>query len=270
MYKIIIYVIVIILLIWGYVKYIELRGIFFPAKTVEYTPAAIHLQFEDVYLTAEDGVKLHGWFIPHESAAHTLLFFHGNAGNIGHRLDKISMLHNIGINIFIFDYRGYGKSQGRPSEKGVYFDAYAAYKYLVNTRHVYPEQIILYGESLGTAVAIHLAKDVRVGALILEGAFSSGKDLGGVIYPFIPKIFLPDKFDSVTKIKEISAPKLFLHSTDDEIVPIALAKKLFMCAPENKYLIELSGGHNSAFIDSQDRYISGIAAFIGILKTRKD
>ena len=219
-----------------------------------------------MYVATKDGVKINGWFIPYNNATYTLLFSHGNAGNIAHRLDKIVMLHKMGLNIFIFDYRGYGNSQGKPSEKGLYLDAETAYGYLLDTRNIAPEHIILYGESLGTAVAVNLARNVAVKGLILEGSFSSGKDMGRVLYPFIPRIFLPNIFDSWGKIKKIPAPKLFLHSTEDEIIPVVLARKLFSHAVEPKYLTELRGSHNNAFIESQEQYLSAIKAFVNNLE----
>ncbi len=260
MYSIIL-IILTSLLIFGYVKYLE-SGIFYPAKNIEFTPASINLAYKDVYLKTQDGVRIHGWFIPHDNAKYTFLFCHGNAGNVGHRLDKIGMLYNVGLNIFIIDYRGFGLSQGRPSEKGLYLDAKAGYEYLLKAQKAAPEQIILYGESLGTAVLVNLASESKVKAIILEGAFPCGKDMGKKIYPFIPKFIFSNSFNSLAKIKKVHVAKLFLHSTEDEIVPFALAKKLFLSAPEPKYLVELRGSHNTAFIDCKEQYQSAIAGFI--------
>ena len=261
-YRIIVYIILGFSLIFGYVRYLEIRGIFFPTTNIELTPAAINLSYEDVYIQTKDNLKINGWFISCNNAKYTVLFFSGNAGNIGHRLDKISILNGIGLNIFIIDYRGYGLSQGRPSERGLYRDAEAAYEYLLNSRRILPNQIILYGESLGTAVAINLASEFKVKAIILEGAFSSGKDMAKTIYPFIPAFFFSNKFNSWQKIKNMDVPKLFLHSVDDEIVPLDFARKLFDSASEPKYFEQLRGGHNTAFLDSQDKYSSSLASFL--------
>lgn len=261
-HRMMLYIILGILLIFGYVKYLEMRGIYYPIKNLEFTPRQINLNFEDVYIKTTDNLKLNAWFIPHPEAEYTLLFFHGNAGNLQDRLDKIKMLQNLGLNIFIIDYRGYGKSEGKPSEKGLYKDAQAAYTYLVNVRKISPEQIILYGESLGTAVAIDLAAKFKVKAIILEGAFSCGRDMAKTIYPYLPRFFFSDTFNSLEKIKKTSAAKLFLHSQEDEIVPIKLVKKLFSLSFPPKYLVELKGSHNTAFLDDQAQYLSAIAHFI--------
>lgn len=278
--KVIIYITITVVVLIGYIKYIEIHSIFFPLAEIEFTPEFINLTYEDVYIETKDNIKINGWFIPHlpqdriglgqegagfiphPNAKYTILFCHGNAGNIGQRMDKIDLLHQIGTNIFIIDYRGFGRSQGRPSEDGIYIDAQAAYGYLVNIRHIKPENIILYGESLGGAVAVDLASKVKVMALIVEGTFSRGRDMAKRMYPFLPSILFSHKFDSLKKIKEVKVPKLFIHSKDDEIVPLNLAKRLFNAACEPKYFVEMDGGHNEGFLESQGKYTSSIASFI--------
>lgn len=262
MYRIIFYLALFILLTFGYVKYLELRGIFYPIQKISFTPSDIKLGFEDVYFTTDDGLKINAWFVPYANAKYTLVFFHGNAGNIGDRIDKIILLNNLKLNIFIIDYRGFGQSQGKPSEQGLYLDAEAAYGYLINTRRIFPEQIILYGESLVAAAVINLAAKVKVKALILEGAFSSGKDMAKIIFPFIPNFFFSNSFNSAGKIKKIQIPKLFLHSQNDEIIPIRLSQKLFSFAVQPKYFFELKGGHNTCFLDSKEEYLSALKFFI--------
>jgi len=266
MVRLIIYLIIFFLLFLGYIKYIESRSIFFPTKNIDLTPADARIPFEDVYLKTTDDIRIHGWFIPFENAPDAILFCHGNGGNISHRVEKIILLRRSRANIFIFDYRGYGNSQGRPFEKGIYQDAQAAYDYLVKVRKINPKHIILYGESLGCAVAIDLASKERVGGLILEGAFSSGRDMARVIYPFLPTALFFNKFNSLDKIKKVSQPKLFIHSTSDEIVPYDLAKKLFNQAPQSKQFFDIKGGHNTAFIDSQQDYTRAIVSFVQELK----
>ena len=246
----------------GCVRYIENKFTFFPEKRIEFYPSVFDLDFEDVYVKTEDGIRINGWFIPQSNAKYTLLFFHGNGGNIGTRLKKLLMLRNATINIFIVDYRGFGKSEGKSSEKGLYLDAKAAYNYLVDSRGIQPEQIILYGESLGAAVAIDLACNAKVKAIILEGAFSRGRDIAGKICPILPKPFFSNSYDSLKKIKKVQVAKLFIHSRNDEIVPFALANKLYNTSPEPKELVEINGGHNTAFLDSQEKYISSIGLFI--------
>lgn len=251
-----------IILIISYIKYIENRGIYFPERLVENYPSSINLPFDDIYFETEDGVKINGWFIPNKNAEYTLLFLHGNAGNISHRLEKLKILWELGLNIFIIDYRGYGKSDSRPSERGLYKDACAAYSYIVARRHINTNQIILYGESLGSAVAVDLASKTKVKAVILEGAFSSGRDFGEKIYPFLPRYVFADKYNSLNKIKAVTAPKLFIHSIDDEILPFGLAKKLYNKADIPKKFTELRGGHNTAFLESREEYISAISKFL--------
>ncbi len=257
----IIFIAVILAFIIGYAKYIENRGVYFPMKEIQFNPGLLGFSFEDVYIKTQDNIRINGWFIPADKARYTLLFYHGNAGNIGHRLEKIMLLHKLALNIFIIDYRGYGRSQGRPGEQGIYLDAQAAYDYLTNERRINPEQIILYGESLGCAAVIHAAAANKVGALIVEGAFTRGRDMARRIYPFLPAFLFSDSFDSLSKIKSIAAPKLFIHSTNDEIVPFALARQLYEAAGEPKRFAEIRGGHNSAFLDSQQEYISAIKEF---------
>lgn len=252
-------------LIVGYIKYLENRGLFYPMKAVEFYPSGFGITFEDVYIKTKDGLNINGWFIPHHNAKYTLLFCHGNAGNIGHRLDKLQMFSDIGVNILIIDYRGYGKSKGRPSEKGFYLDIEAAYNYLVVDRKIPPQRIILYGESLGAAVAIDLAVKAKVGAIIAEGAFSDEKDMARNIYPFMPAFILSYKFDSLGKIRKVGVPKLFIHSIDDDIVPFELGYKLYNAAYGPKEFVKIRGGHNNAFLNSKEKYISSISSFIAKL-----
>ena len=263
--KIVLFIIFCFVLILGYAKYIELRSIFFPVKEIVFNPEAINLSFEDVYLKTRDDKKINGWFIPYEKAKYTLLFLHGNAGNIGDRLDKINMLRELGLDIFIIDYRGFGRSQGRPSERGMILDAETAYDYLSNRRKISPEKIILYGESLGTVAAVNIASRFPVKAVIIEGGFSSGKDMGRIYYPFIPSFIFSDMLNSLRNMNKVKAAKLFLHSADDEIVPFTLSKKLFDSASSPKVFKELRGSHNDAFLDSKAEYLSAIKSFINEL-----
>jgi len=245
-----------------YVKYIESKSIFFPEKKIDFTPAQIGLAFQDVYFITSDKLKINGWFFPHPRAKRTILFFHGNAGNISNRLDKIISMLRLKVNIFIIDYRGYGKSEGKPKEQGIYLDAYAAYDYLVNQQGIKPKDIIVYGESLGGAVAIDLASNKEVGAVILEGTFSSGRDVGVKLYPYLPKFILPNVLNSLTKVVKVKVPKLFIHSKQDLVIPLELGKKLYDFSPGPKKFIAVAGTHNSLFIDAESVCLKAIAAFI--------
>lgn len=258
----VVYIILGLFLLMGYIRYIESRSIFFPAKKIEFTPEDIGLSFEDVYITTEDNIKINGWFIPNKKAEYTIFLCHGNGGNIGHRLDKLSLLYQTGLNIFIIDYRGYGRSSGKPYERGLYLDAQAGYNYLVNKKRILPQRIILYGESLGSSVVIDLASKVKIGGLIIEGGFSRGRDMAKRIYPFLPSFLFSNMYDSLTKIKDIKESMLFIHSRDDEIVPLDLAYKLYNASKADKRFVLLEGSHNNAFLESREKYISSITAFI--------
>lgn len=249
-----------------FTKIIQKHNIFFPVDEIGATPKNFNLPFQDIYFQTEDGLKLNGWFIPNKKASLTLLFFHGNGGNISHRLHKIDQLQKLGLNIFLIDYRGYGRSQGKPSVSGVYKDTKASLDYLIKEKKIKSDNIILYGESLGTNLAIELAASNEIGGLILEGAFSSGLDMAKTIYPFIPRLFLPDIFRSSAQIGKVKEPKLFIHSKVDEIVPIILAQKLYQLAPEPKQFLEIIGGHNTAYIDAEAEYLAAIDNFITKIK----
>jgi fermentation-respiration switch protein FrsA (DUF1100 family) len=226
------------------------------------TPEDIGLYYEDVFFDTEDGEHINAWFVPGTAGAPTILFCHGNAGNIGDRLEKISALHSLGLNIFIFDYRGYGASSGRPSEKGVYSDALAAFDYLQGREDINNKKIIAYGVSLGGAVAVDLASKRPVAALILDSTFSSGADMGKIIAPFVPSIFFSVKFASIEKIKDVLVPKLFFHSLQDEMVPYELGKKLFSQAPEPKSFVTVEGLHNDVFASSRMNYLQNVDDFL--------
>ncbi len=245
----------------------EKQSIYFPEKAIAATPSYLGLPFEDIYFKTADGVELNGWFIPAKQASATLLFAHGNAGNISHRLEKITLFNKLGLDIFIFDYRGYGRSKGKPDEKGLYLDGKAAYDYLISQRKISAENILLYGESIGGTVIIDLATKVKIKALITEGTFTCAKDMIKVIYPFVPPAIFVSRFDSVSKIKNITAPKLIIHSVDDEMIPFSLAEKLFQAVAPPKQLLKIRGGHNSAFSDSEEIFLSGIREFLKSIDT---
>jgi len=251
-------------------RYMEAKSLFFPMKGITMTPAEIGLEYEDIYFRTADNIQLNGWFIPSKNARFTILYAHGNAGNIGHRLEKIRILHEMALNIFIFDYRSYGRSKGtRASEKGLYKDMRAAYNYLVKNRGIPPKNIIPYGESLGGAVAIDLAAKAGIGGLITEETFTSVKDMAKMAYPFLPSFIFSSKFNSASKIREIDAPVLIVHSLEDEIVPFRMGEELYKKAKNPKEFLKLRGGHNTAFLDSKEKYKKGIDAFIDILSARK-
>jgi fermentation-respiration switch protein FrsA (DUF1100 family) len=244
-----------------YLRSMEGRTVFYPSREIDYLPKELGLDFEDVFFKTPDGIQLNGWFIAKPQAHYTVLFCHGNAGNISHRLEKIKFFHGLGCNVFIVDYRGYGRSEGRPSEKGLYLDAQGAYNYLLS-RGISFEQIIGYGESIGGAAIIDLAAKNKIKALISDSAPSSAKDMVEVIYPYLPYWVFSLRLDSLSKIKTIKAPKLIIHSVNDEIVPFKLGKKLYDYAAQPKEFLQIRGGHNSSFFESEALLKEKIADFL--------
>lgn len=242
-------------------RYIENHTLFYPIREMEVSPKEVGLDFEEVNLKTAANVKLFGWFIPSKDAKYTILFCHGNAGNISHRIEKLKFFNQLGCNVFIFDYRGYGISKGRPSEKGFYLDVRAAYDYLLS-KNTPAAQIIGYGESLGGAVIIDLAYKNKMRALILESTFSSVKDMIGRSFPLLPYWLLSSRFDSVSKIKSIGIRKLIIHSINDEIVPYGVAEKLYEASAPPKEMVRVHGGHNSCFYESKKLFAEKISDFI--------
>lgn len=244
-----------------YFRWFEKRAIFYPNPRLEFFPNDIGLNFKDYFFKTKDGLKLHGWFIPSDDARYTVLFCHGNAGNISHRLEKILFFHQLGCNVFIFDYRGYGQSEGFPSEKGLYLDAEAAYHHL-SSNGIANSRIIGYGESIGSAVIIDLASRYKIGALIIEGGFSCARDMAKHLYPFLPYWVFSVRFDSVNKISSINIPKLIIHSLDDEIVPYKLGQKLYQVAGIPKEFFTIRGSHNTCFFESEAELKQKIRDFL--------
>lgn len=239
--------------------------IFFPYATLDQTPAEWGLVYEDVFVDTEDGVRLHGWYIPRHGSKQALLFFHGNAGNISHRGASVEIFHRLGLNVFIFDYRGYGKSQGKPDEKGLYKDARAAWRYLSKERGFGQEEIILFGRSLGGAVAAELAAEIQPGGLILESTFSSAKDVANAVFPVLSRlIFLRYDFDTAAHVRRVACPVLVLHSPDDEIIPFRLGEKVFQAANEPKSFVKMRGDHNSGILMSQPDYERALGVFVSL------
>ena len=246
-----------------FLRWVEPRMIYLPVRPLDRTPADLGLAYEDVTLTASDGEKLHAWFLPSQAPARvTLLFLHGNAGNISHRFDKLAVLRVLGADVLIVDYRGYGRSTGRPDETGTYRDADAAYVYLTSARRIEPRRLVVYGESLGTAIAVDLAARRPVGGLVLESGFSSGVQVARELFPFFPAGWLlRNRYDSVTKIGAVQAPVLLLHSRDDEFFGWHHPKRLYDATLAPKQLVELRGGHNDAFLVSSAAFAQALEVF---------
>jgi len=240
------------------------RLVYFPQRDIIATPDQIGLSYEAVAFEAADGVRLSGWLVPAQGPPRgVILFCHGNAGNISHRLESIQVFHRLGLSTFIFDYRGYGQSQGKPTERGTYLDAEAAWRYLVQERQVAPTEIIVFGRSLGGAIAAWLAQSQTPRALIVESTFTSVPDMGAQLYPYFPVRFL-SRFDynAMDYLRKVDCPVLVVHSRDDEMIPFGHGRRLFEAANEPKALLEIRGTHNEGFVTSAEGYQDGLDSFI--------
>lgn len=239
-----------------------------PGRELNATPSDVELAYESVFFATADGIKLHGWFLPAAKPRMTLLFFHGNAGNISHRLASLVIFNQLHFDVFIFDYRGYGRSEGKPSEQGLYRDAMAALDYLQQQRGVVLEEIVFFGRSLGGAVATWLAARQPPRALIIEASFTSIPDLAAELYPFFPVRRLARlRYDNRNQLKSICSPVLIIHSAEDEVVPFQHGRRLFEAAPEPKRFLEIRGDHNSGFLTSRETYLNTIDDFIGFARS---
>lgn len=256
---------------------LERQFIFFPTPEIDRTPADVGLQYDDVYYPTGDGLTLNGWFIPGPkqtkldagaTGQQTLLWFHGNGGNISHRVDDLALFHHLlSVNIFIFDYRGYGLSEGQPSEQGVYRDARAVLAYLEARPEVDANRIVFFGRSLGTAVATELAASAPPNGMVLFSPFTSISDLAATLYPFSPlRILTGKRFDSMDRIKDYHGPLLVIHGERDEIIPVELGEKLFSAANEPKgFLLLPDAQHNDGLANAGQEMWQTLEVFLGSL-----
>lgn len=251
--------------LYGFMRWFEWRHIFKPERTMEADPGKAGLPFEDVWFVAEDGCRLHGWWIPHPDANGTVLYCHGNAGNISTRMDVCTGLHSLGVHVFIFDYRGYGRSRGIAGEQGLYRDARAAFE-VVRARHgdVEDPPVIVYGASLGGAVAAHLVTEKPARGLVLEGTFNRSVEVGKRWYPWLPiRAISSYRFDSQSKLATLAMPKLFAHSPEDEVIPCDLGAKLYASAAGPKRFVTLSGAHGEAGWMKTPLFLTELRRFVG-------
>ena len=252
---------------------LDRKVIFFPYKEMIYTPSDMGLYYHDVWLTSQDGTKLHGWYVPGTSG-YTLLWFHGNAGNISYRVDNLLLFNKrLGLSTLIIDYRGYGRSEGAPSERGMYMDAEAALEYLRSSAYnVQDDKLIFFGRSLGCAVAVEMATRHQPRAVILESPFTSLEAIAKIARPK-PFAFLPlhhvvmwllkSRFDSLSKMGNIQSPLLILHGSDDEVIAIDMARELFDAASEPKRFYTIEGaGHNDTYLTGGEGYFEALREFI--------
>ena len=239
------------------------RLLFHPERELAGTPADLGLPYEDAAITTADNVRLHGWYVAGRRRE-TLLWLHGNAGNISHRLDNLCLLHDaVGIGVLIFDYRGYGQSEGSPSEDGLYEDARGALAYLRRRPDVDATHLVYFGRSLGSAVALHLALEDPPSRLILESPFTSIRAMARAIFPAPLALLAPASFNNLSRIERVHAPLLVIHGDRDEVVPFEQGKELFAAAPEPKAFYEIrNAGHNDTYVVGGAEYFDRIEKFL--------
>jgi pimeloyl-ACP methyl ester carboxylesterase len=246
------------------------RMVYMPSKQIVFTPDQMGLQYEPITLTTTDQIKLSAWYIPHSPNSKTILFSHGNGGNISYRQSYIAVLHQLGFNLLMYDYRGYGESAGSPDEEGTYRDSEAAWQYLIETKQTAPQNIILYGESLGGGVASYLAEklsqqQIKIGGLILGSSFTSVTDRAKELFPFLPIDLLAKyRYPTYDRLPQITAPLLVIHSPQDEIIPFHHGQKNYERANQPKKFLQISGDHNTGFLDSLTTYTEGIKEFANL------
>jgi len=246
------------------------RYVFVPDRHVELTPTAVGLAFEELMLPVGENDHVAAWFVPAAAdnrCGMTLLFCHGNAGDIGDRLMSIETFHKMGLDVLIFDYRGYGKSSGKPTEEGTYGDVRAAWDHLVKARGIEPDRIVLFGRSLGGGVAAWLATQVAPAALVLESSFTSAPDMAAIMFPYLPvRIVCSFKYDNLACVRQITCPVLIAHGKADHTIPYEHGRKLFEAAREPKCFSEIVGGHNDGGLDIDTEYQKVFREFVLDLK----
>jgi len=253
-------------LLCAYLFFMQEKILYYPnigGRELQASPADIGLNYESVFIHASDGIRLHGWFVGSKRNIGTVLFLHGNAGNISHRLDSLRIFNHLGLSTFIIDYRGYGQSEGKISEHGTYLDAEAAWQYLTVERGIDPGQIIIFGRSLGGAIAAYLAAKHPPAGLIIESVFTSVPDFGAKLYPIFPvRLLCRYQYDTKQSLGAVSCPVLVVHSPDDEIIPFENGRELYRSANEPKTFLQIRGDHNEGFLASGPLYYEGLEKFM--------
>jgi fermentation-respiration switch protein FrsA (DUF1100 family) len=237
-----------------------------PGRELTASPEDIGLTFENLEIATDDGEQIHGWYVPASESGDSrgvVLFFHGNAGNISHRLDSIEIFNRLGLDVLIIDYRGYGQSTGKPGERGLYKDGQAAWDYLTDRLGVDPGRIIIFGRSLGAVVGTRVAARQSPAGLIIESGFTSGVDMAKRIYWFLPaRLITRLEFPLIDFLSEVHSPVLVIHSRDDEIIPFDMGETIFEAIPsQDKTFLEIWGGHNTGFYLSEAVYNPALEAF---------
>ena len=257
------WVLMLALLFWG-VRRFERANLYFPEKILYASPSDYSLPSENVSFRTEDGKLIRAWYVPPAGAgAKVLVLSPGNAGNRSYRAPKIALFASLGLGVLSYDYRGYGDSEGTPSEKGTYRDVLAAYDWLAREKKIPAERIVSFGESMGCAMALELALARPVRALIIESPFTSVVEVGKVHFPFLPvRLMVSYKYDNKGKISGLKVPLLIIHSRGDEIVPFRMGRELFELAPPPKAFLEIHGTHNDGYQMSEKEYRAGVKKFL--------
>ena len=244
------------------------KFLYHPTREIITTPAEDGLSFDEVVFHTAGGLRLTGWYVyaaPDKGlqARGVVLFCHGNSRNISHRTDMLKIFAAMGLDTFIFDYRGFGESEGRPGEDGIYVDTQTAWDYLVKERKISPEKVIIYGRSLGGGAASKLATRVEPSAVVLESTFTSVPDLASEFYPYIPaKLLSRSSYDNIGRVGDIKAPLLIVHSRDDELIPISHGLELAKTAGSDALFVEITGSHNKGFESSGEAFSGPLSAFV--------
>ncbi|MBN1496171.1 MAG: alpha/beta hydrolase [Spirochaetes bacterium] len=239
------------------------RFLFYPYREIVAVPSDEGFTYEDVYFRASDGVRLNGWWVPAGKGRGAVLFCHGNGGNISFLIQTVGIYKSMGLDVFLFDYRGYGRSEGVPTEEGTCRDVEAAWYYLTGVRKIEAGKIVVIGRSLGGAMAAWLCAARTPRALVLESTFTRAADVANFHYPLAPGMLLfGDTYDTAALLARVRCPVLVIHSPEDEIVPYELGEKLFRIAPEPKEMLVIRGPHNTGFMMSATQYASGIEQFL--------
>ena len=255
----------------GLALYFMQSGLLYrPVRTIQYTPEGLGLDFKEVTFKSKDGLRLSGWYVPAKNSEFTVLFCHGNGGNMAYNLDGVNLFYEMGLSCFIFDYRGYGNSEGVPSEEGTYLDARGAYKWLTEEKKTLPCNIILFGRSLGGSIAAYLASRVERASLVIESGFTSYVDVGEKFYPYMPvRMFAKFGYSTVDYTKKVHCPLMIIHSREDDIVPFELGQELYKKSNEPKKFVEIFGGHNDGFLVSAEIYKEAWSEWLKFVREQK-
>jgi fermentation-respiration switch protein FrsA (DUF1100 family) len=279
---------VVFALSWAFLRWFERANLYIPGRTYYATPASYGIPFDDAEISTSDGEVLRAWWVdakrtgPHEQLkdpslpytaplprngqAPVLVYFHGNGGNISSRLEKLRIFRRLGLSVLLFDYRGYGSSSGRPSERGTYLDGRAVVNWLAKTHGISPASMIFYGESLGCAVALETALHLPPRGLIMDSGFSSTIAMGKEVFPWLPvKFMVRYHYDNLKKMPSLKTPLLIVHSPEDDIVPFKQAQENYSAATQPKSFLQIRGNHNSGYLESQN-YGPGLRDFIAALR----